>query len=415
MKKTKTRDIDIGYSPELEVTPQAPVNEYYIDVSNKFKTAKFLVIILLVVFILFMISVFRSDVTLENFKYLIRFFSSANTVYSGDYENIYYDTAGVVDVDIFNGDLVTVKSNSIDLYDMNGSNVASYDISQVAPNMVSNGKYMLVYDLGGNNAQLFNNFSQLTAYTYDYPIACAAVSEEGMHAVVTKGLDYLSVIYLYDHNFTLISKIYKDKYITDVKIDSAGKKLLCTSAVAEDGRFLSEVITYEPYSDKEEGKLSLPGSFAVICGFFSNGGYGVLADTALIFFDKGNNQVGNYPLGAVVPTDFLILGDYAVLCYNENIVGSQSRVLIFSPNGEILHDTAVDDKILDTAYYMENLYLLTDGKVNSLNMETGEQRSCKIENAATGVYVCDDSSIVIDFSNMAKAYKLSDLFAEEKS
>ncbi|MBR4881981.1 MAG: hypothetical protein IKU19_08600, partial [Clostridia bacterium] len=256
MKKTKIRDIDIGHSPELEVTPRVAVNEYYIDIANRFKAAKFLIIVLLVAFILLMISVFRTDITLENCKYLIRFFSSANTVYSGDFENIYYDTTGVVDVDVFNGDLVTVKSDSIDLYDMNGSNVASYDINQVSPTVVSKGKYMLVYDLGGNGAQLFNNFSQLTSYTYDYPISCAAVSEEGMHAVVTKSLDYLSVIYLYDHNFNLISKIYKDKYITDLKISDSGDKLLCASVYAENGSFVSEIMTYTPYSDTPESTLT---------------------------------------------------------------------------------------------------------------------------------------------------------------
>ena len=78
MKKTNVRDVDMNYTRELEVRPEAQVNEYYIDIANKFKTAKFIIIILLVVFMLFMISVFRSDVTLENCKYLIRFFSSAN-------------------------------------------------------------------------------------------------------------------------------------------------------------------------------------------------------------------------------------------------------------------------------------------------------------------------------------------------
>lgn len=412
MKKNKIRDVAVGHTPELEVHPEAPVNEYYIDIANKFKTAKFIFIIILVVFMLFMISVFRSDVTLENFKYLVRFFSSANTVYSGNFENIYYDTTGVVDVDIFNGDLITVKSDSIDLYDMNGSNVASYDISQVTPTVVSRGKYMLVYDLGGNNAQLFNNFSQLTAQTYDYPISCAAVSGEGMYAIVTKSLDYQSVIHLYDHNFNLISKIYKDKYITDIKIDQVGKRLLCTSVLAENGRFTSEIMTYEPYTDEEESNLSLPGSFAVRCGFFSNGGYCVLADTALIFFDKTNTQVSSYPLGNNVPTDCLILDEYAVLCYNENIVSSDSRVLVFRPNGEILCDTTVDDKILDTASYMEHLYILTDGKLDSIDTVTGEQRSCTVEGSATGVYVCDKNSVVIDYSNMAKAYKIVELFAE---
>ncbi|MBR4880573.1 MAG: hypothetical protein IKU19_01485, partial [Clostridia bacterium] len=197
--------------------------------------------------------------------------------------------------------------------------------------------------------------------------------------------------------------------------DFSGKKLLCTAMVAEGGNFASEIVTYEPYTDKEESRLSLPGSFAVNCGFFANGGYTVLADTALVFFDKNNNQIGNYALGTVIPTDLVILNDCAVLCYNENIVGSHSRVLVFSPDGEILHDTTVDDKVLDAAYNAEFVYLLTDSKLTSLNTQTGEQLSCAVDSSATGVFVCDDSSVVVDFSNMAKAYKLSEIFTEENN
>ncbi len=413
MRNNKVRDMAADYTRELEVNPGAPVNEYYIDIANRFKTAKFIAIIALVVFILFMISVFRSDVTLENCKYLIRFFSSANTVYSVNYENIYYDTAGVISVDMFNEDLVTVKNDAIDLYDMNGSNVASYEINQVTPTVVTEGKYMLVYDLGGTTAQLFNNFSRLTTQTYDYPISCAAVSAEGMYALVTTSLDYQSVIYLYDHNFNLISRIYKDKYITDLKINPQGDKLLCTSVVAENGRFTSEIMTYAPYSDKEESTISIGGAFAAGCGFFSDGGYGALTERSLIFYGKDNTQVSEYKLGTIVPTNFMIFDDHVVLCYNENIVGSESRVLVFAPDGSIVVDTTVDDKILDMASYMEHLYILTDGTVYSVNMSTGEQNKAPVEGSAMGVYVSDKNSIVIGFSNMAKAYKTSELFALE--
>ncbi len=415
MKKTEVRDIGINTHRELEVNPEVPVNEYYIDIANKFKTAKFILILLLVVFVLFMISVFRKDVTLENFKYLVRFFSSANTVYSGDFANIYYDTTGIAGVDMFNSDFVTLRNDSIDLYDMNGSNVASYDINQVTPTVVSRGKYMLVYDLGGYNFELFNNFSQLTSQTYDYPISCAAVSGEGMHAIVTKSLEYQSVIYLYDHNFNLISKIYKDKYITDIKIDSEGKKLICTSIMAKDGMFSSEVITYEPYTDKEETKEALPGSFAVSCGFFTDGGYGVLTDSAILFYDKNSKMVSNYSLNRVVPTNCLILDENVVLCYNENIVGTETRVIVFDTKGNTVVDTKVSDKILDTASYMEHLYVLTNGVVNSIDMKTGEQMVCDIETGATSVHVCDKNSIVIGYSNMAKPCKIGELFAQGES
>lgn len=410
MRKNRSRDIDVSSPRELEVTPVAGVNEYYIDISNKFRTAKFITLVILIVFILIMISVFRSDITLENCKYLVRFFSSANTVYSGDYDNIYYDTAGVVSIDMFNEDLVAVKNDSIELYDLNGNNVASYDINQTAPTVVTNGKYMLVYDLGGNSFSLFNNFSLLTSGSYDYPISLGAVSPDGMYAIVTKSLDYQSVIYLYDHNFNLISKIYKDKYVTDVKIDDSGDKLLCVSSYAENGRFVSEVMTYAPYTDTPESSIQLDNVFSVSCGFFSDGGYSALTDHSLMFFDSSNEKKGEYFLGNIVPTDCLITDNYAVLCYSENIVGSHSRIVVFDTNGKILTDNSVDDKVLSICAYMEKLYILTDSRAAYINMNTGEQLECKVEKSATSIFAPDSGSVVIGYSNMAKAYKTGDLF-----
>ena len=410
MRKNRTKDIEISSPAELEVTPAVQVNEYYIDISNKFKTAKFITLITLIVFVLLMISVFRSDITLENCRYLVRFFSSANTVYSEDYDNIYYDTAGVVSLEMFNEDLVAVKNDSIELYDMNGNNVASYDINQNTPTVVTNGKYMLVYDLGGNRFKLFNNFSMLTEGSYDYPISMGTVSPDGMYAIVTKSLDYQSVIYLYDHNFNLISKIYKDKYITDLKITSDGDRLLCISAYAENGSFISEVMTYAPYTDSQESTTVLNDTFALSCGFFSDGGYSVLSDSALLFYNSSNEKAGEFKLGNIVPTNCLILDDYVVLCYSENIVGSHSRVMVFDTDGGVLVDTTVDDKILDACAFMEELYILTDSKVTCINTETGEQLDCKVEKSAVSIFASDTGSVVIGYSNKAKAYKTGDLF-----
>ena len=75
----------------------------------------------------------------------------------------------------------------------------------------------------------------------------------------------------------------------------------------------------------------------------------------------------------------------------------------------------VSDKILDTASYMEHLYILTDGMVNSIDMVSGEQLSASIEGAATSVHVCDKNSIVIGYSNMAKPWKTGELFAQGES
>lgn len=418
MRKSKEKALGESVARELEVRPLAQVNEYYIDIANKFKTTKYAVLIFLVVFVLCMISIFRSDITLENCKYLIRFFSTAVS-HTGEYEPIYYDTSGVVDVELFNGNLVTIKNDGVDFYDMKGNNTESHDISQVSPTVVSVGKHMIVYDLGGKGFELFNNFSKLAGETYEYPISNAAISNEGMYAVVTKSLDYQSIVYLYDHNYNLITKISKDKYITDIKINSQGNKVLIISAYTDNGVYKSEIMSYVPYTDKVQSNYELDGEFAVMCGFHSNGSYTVLTDSALLFFDKNDELVSKFKLGTIVPNNCLILDDGVVLDYNRNIVGSECELKVFDTDGSERFTSVIEDKILDTAAYTEDLYLLLDSKVSRVDWETGEITTCNIDSGATGIYIYDKEQVVIGYSNMARAYGTAELFdsviKEEKS
>ena len=414
MKKINIKSLVKSQPKELEVNPAIPVNEYYIDLANKFKTAKYAVLIFLVVFVLCMITVFRTDITLENCKYLVRFFSSGASVYQNSYDPIYYDTAGVIDIKLFNSNLVTIKNDGVDFYDMKGNNTESYNINYVDPTVVTRGKHMLVYDLGGNSFELFNNFSRLAGETYSYPISCAAVSNDGMFAVVTKSLDYQSVVHLYDHNYNLITEISKNKYITDIKINAKGDKLLLTCAYAKDGRYISEVVSYVPYTEKESGSCVLENSFVILCGFHDNGSYSVLSDNALMFFNSKDKKIAEYPLGNIVPNDCLILGDKVVLSYNKNIVGSQSEIMIFSTKGEQLYTIPVEDKIFDSVCFGEDLYLLLDNKIAYINLDNGKTKTCEIESGANGLYICDKTELVIGYSNMARAYLIEDLFSKVK-
>lgn len=415
MKRNKQTEMSEDLVPELEVHPLNAVNEYYIDISNKFKTAKYAVIIILVLFVLCMISIFRNDITLENFKYLGRALTSESITYSEGYSDIYYDTAGVIDIKLFNGNLATIRTDGIEYYDMNGNNTESLELNQSNPIAVIEGKHMLVYDLGGYSYGLYNNFSKLTGESYDYPISCAAVSEEGMYAVVTKSLNYQSIIHLYDHNFNLITKIYRDKYITDIRIADDGDKLLFTSVYSSGGRFITQIESYVPYTDSEAGQYTADNSYAVTCNFFDNGNYSVLTDRALLFFDTKDTLIGEFPLGNIVPNQCFALDDHIVLAYNKNIVGSATELTVFSSKGETLYNTAVESKILDYTSNENKLYLLLDSVIVCADLPSNTLTTAVLEDQASEIFCSEEDSLVVRYSNMARVYKLSELFKSENT
>ena len=83
-KKSQLPAVEIG--GELTVDrPKAEPNEYYIDLSRHIKITKMLLILFLVIFLLGMITIFRHDITLENYQYMIRIFTSTGkNDYAGD-------------------------------------------------------------------------------------------------------------------------------------------------------------------------------------------------------------------------------------------------------------------------------------------------------------------------------------------
>lgn len=413
MKKNKNLPVpETGGELIIEPERRPEPNEYLLEFSRKIKLAKILVIFLTVVFIVGMIFFFRNDITLENYRYLIRFFSTSGE-YNGDYRTVNFDSASTTAIGVFHGDLATVSVNEVNLYTMKGSNTLKFPMTYGVPTLVTEGKYMLVYDSGGNSFQLFNNFSALAGETFDFPISTAAISEEGMYAVVTKSLDYQSVIHVYDHNFKLLSNIYKDKYVSDVEIMDDGSEFMVISFYSEDGGYRSEIMTCLPYNDSAKSSNILTDEIALMGGYFKSGGYAVLTNKAVIFYDSDDNEISRFALGNIIPTKCDFNDDYVTLTYNENIVGSDTGVIILSPDGSESARYSVPDKILDIATYDKYIFVLSGKTVTRLTSDGNEQISRDVESGCSRIFICDGDTLIIGYSNMIEARSVSEMFADQ--
>ncbi|MBQ3100475.1 MAG: hypothetical protein IJC50_05735 [Clostridia bacterium] len=412
-KKSQLPSVEIG--GELTVDrPKAEPNEYYIDLSRHIKITKMLLILFLVVFLLGMITIFRHDITLENYQYMIRIFtSSGNSDYAGDYQPIYFDANGTTRLGIFNGDLAVVKRDGVNFYGMSGSNTMNQKVSYSNPALITNGKYMLTYDIGGYSFDLFNNFSRLAGETFDYPISTAAVSREGMYAVVTKSLEYQSQVNLYDHNFTLLTRILKDKYVMAVGISDDASEILVMSVYSENGKYSTEIMTLEPYSNTAKSTYNRVNSMAILGGYHTDGSYSVLCSDALLFFDKDGNLTSEYPINAITPTKCIVADDCTILAYNENIVGSTTDIIVFSNEGEQITTLKLDDKLIDVDCSENTVYMLCNNDLIRLDLNDPEPQKCRMEGGGSAVFIADAETVIISYSNKVQPYSVQVLFGNE--
>jgi len=413
-KKSQLPAVEIG--GELTVDrPKAEPNEYYIDLSRHIKITKMLLILFLVIFLLGMITIFRHDITLENYQYMIRIFtSSGGNDYAGDYQPIYFDANGTTRLGMFNGDLAVVKRDGVNFYSMSGSNTMNQPVSYSNPALITNGKYMLTYDIGGYSFDLFNNFSRLAGETFDYPISAAAVSREGMYAVVTKSLEYQSQVNLYDHNFTLLTRILKDKYVMGVGISDDGTEILVMSVYSENGRYSTEIMTLEPYSNTAKSTYTRVDSMAILGGYHTDGSYTVLSSDALLFFDGDDALINEFPISAITPTKCIVSDDCTILAYNENIVGSTTDVIVFSNDGDQKDTLELDDKLIDVDCEGDMIYMLCNNDLVRLDLSDPEPQKCRLEGGGSSVFIADAETVLISYSNKVQPYSTKSLFSDEE-
>ncbi len=63
----------------VQKTNRPHLNSYYTRISGHFRTAKYITVIVLSAFLIFSFTFLRSDITLENLRYLLKFISFTNT------------------------------------------------------------------------------------------------------------------------------------------------------------------------------------------------------------------------------------------------------------------------------------------------------------------------------------------------
>ncbi len=407
--------VDSKYRRVHITAEEAPEeNEYYISVSRKFKLARYITLLVLILFSLVMISFYSEDITLENFRYLMKYFdekSPQNENITGD---IYYNTGTQLRLGVYKNDFVSADTSGINLHSVKGEIILSDKQAYSNPELVTSGRYLIMYDLGGYSYSIYNSFSRLVDEEYLYPISNAAMSDSGAYAIVTKAAGYRSAVYVYDRNFSRVGQIFKDKYIMNIAMSSTGEKLIIAySQTTSSGEFETELVSYNMYSDTTEQLLSVSDSLAVDIEFHSNGSYSVVCDNQILFFDKNDNCVNKYSFNNKLPLTCLCENDRISVAFGENVIGYDYNILIFSPAGEVVFDGNINGKIVKFASSEALLFILCEGKVFTIDIASGRISEQSVIANAIDIFNISEDKIAVCTQSQATIYDMSFANAED--
>ncbi len=390
-------------TPDANDAPK--LDEYYASVSLGYRIAKYISIVLLVVFVIFSFTFLRKDITLENLRYLLKFISFTNTETSITAPKISYASGSPNRLDLFIGDLCTLSPSGYALYDSQGNQIMSEDINYASPVLKTSEGFALCYDLDGNEFAILNTFTLLYEGTSEFSITDATIADDGSFAIASSSREYRTAITLYNSDFEPISKVYKNDHLMALEYMPDASKVAIMTAGAEGGEFYTKIELIVPGERSALHSAAIDGLGYSL--YYLTDGIAVVTDEGIFFFDSELNLKSS-----TKHTTQLALTDasdkYLTVVYSDGVIGKSYTARTFDTNGRAVYEGEFVGKLIgvDSDESGDYVFILTGNELSRINLINKKIGTLTVESDAIDLLVSDTETVLVALKNYALTYSL---------
>lgn len=348
-----------------------PQNPYYERISSVLGLLQ--VVLYLSLFAFVVLSFFRNTelITYQNFYHFFKDLNaSAETVDVFGTDSVSYPTAEEQSFALYRHGLAVAGNYSVSVFTATGRQTLSTQLQYRHPVAVGAGKYLLVYELGGEQYSIYNSYTQLYTGKSDKPITGAAVSDAGLYAIVSSSESYSSVVSLYSEHFSMLNRYNKNGYVMDVSINEKGTLLSILTSQSKGGMFSTELMVCEPKKGEALVQREVASSLGLSCTF-TDGGISVLCSDEMLLLSTQGERLASYSLPAGSLTGVAHSADGLVLYLRATSLSEESRLVAFDGNGRLLYNERTDEEILQLAAVGDFLFYTTPSSVVRKNLKNG--------------------------------------------
>lgn len=392
----------------IEIDNNNEPKRRYTEIARRFTYAKFILLIFIVLFVLFAFYFYRDDITIENFRYMIKYldFEAPEATASIGEANVTFDGDTAVEIMLYRNDIAVLKRTGLELYDLAGQKIFSSDYTMSSPRAVCGDKYMLIFDIGGNYASVYNTFSKIWETEFDYPIIDAAINDKGEFCIVTSEKGYTSAVYMYNSDFERTYRwLSGDKYVIDVSMSqSDNDKFIISALRAQDGFYTSEMILLSNKSEERLASCSLYDQMALEVSDFSNT-VTLLTDKSISFFNAETlEKTSSATFSRDSLQDFLFNEKYSVLVLSKKIIGSENDIYVYTSDGTYINTFSMEGHIIDVCVTENNMYVLVSGKLIVYDLDTFEKNVLEVDKRYDKL-ISNQAAVIIASANDAVTVK----------
>lgn len=379
------------------------VEAHYTRLARKASFLRYAVLVLIVVFAVYSFSFHSSEITMDNFDYMMKFLNVGEEEDARLGSLIAFDGSTGNRGLIYKGDLAILNENGLTVSGWDGEVILRETFTFDHPKMTENGVNIFCYDLGGKELRIFNSYSQLSKLTFDYPIHWVGAAASGEFAVASSAKGYRSAVYVYDKEFRIrYTRLFGDKYVDFVAMSPAGQEFIAAAHYSKNGNLVTQISIFSITSENALFTQEFIGEIPLGI-YYTDGGYCLLTTDTMRSFDTDNNCVAEVPLADKELLSGKVFGNRSLINYGMEGLSGGTEAVVYRSDGSVEYTKKFDTSLSDATICGNVLYALSPGALTECNIETGEETVYSIPTSYSSL-VPDDELVILFSENQAEYF-----------
>lgn len=351
-----------NYVTEEEALGPAIYNPLYLKKATVYRICRYGVLSLFIVFVIGMLLFFKDEITVENFRYLLRNVDFELRTELTDPGVISYDSNPLNTFAVYKDSLVQLSDRKLAIYDAGGRSSYVGNLNYSSPALCASDRYVLAYDRDSGDYSLYTGFSQAFESSTKYPIADADIAKNGVHVIASRSKTYTGTITVYSASFKEMNVIRKNKHIASVDLTDDGKNLLFACYSVEETSIVTELMTIPVDSETPTALIHLEGILPWEVCWLDNGRFVLICDEGVKFFDKTGKIYNEYGFSGKNVIEYKVCSTtsrIALICREENDT-SGSHLYLLSDEGKLTVQREFDTTVGEITFWNDSVILLSD-------------------------------------------------------
>lgn len=379
------------------------VEAHYMKLARRASLLRYTVLVLIVLFAVYSFSFHSSEITVDNFEYMMKFLNVGEDTEARENTVIAFDGSKGNRGIIYKGDLAVLNENGLTVTGWDGDVILRETFSFDHPKMIENGINVFCYDLGGKELRIFNSYSQLQRTSYDYPIRWLSAAASGEYAIVSSAKGYRSAVYVYDKEFRLIfSRLFGDKYVDFVAVAPNGQEFITAAHYSKNGNLITQLSKFSTTSADALFTQEFIGEIPLGI-YYTSEGCCLLTTDKMRYLNNESEIVSETAFGERKLLSGKVFGNRTLVNYALEGLSGGTETVVYRADGSVEFQKRFATSLSDTLICENTLYTLSPGTLTVFDMESGEEQSYSIPTSYSSL-VPDGNELILFSENQAEFF-----------